>query len=351
MTVANWLGLGQDRVIQIPTNQDNAIKTDELASRVHQILGDGESIAAVVATMGTTDAFGVDDLETMRDICDTATREFQLQAPIHLHADAVIGWAWSVFRDYDFTENRLEFRPRTVRALAAVNHRMQHLQLADSIGVDFHKTGFTPYVSSAILTRCATDLHRIIRDDSEMPYLFQSGTHHPGKFTLETSRSGSGPMAAFANLRLFGKDGLRSLLGHLVSMAEVLREELDGHASATVLNRDNYGPVTLFRVYPDGVDTFVTPERERTDPDFQSDMQRYNEYNRRVFELIHDDALQGEGCVLSLTDNYRQTAYGQPMVALKSYIMSPFTTDSHVHCVLESIGKARQTLDAEFRVR
>jgi len=183
-----------------------------------------------------------------------------------------------------------------------------------------------------------------------MPYLFQSGTHHPGKFTLETSRSAAGPMAAYANLRLFGKDGLRSLLGHLVSMAEVLREELDGHASATVLNRDNYGPVTLFRVYPDGVDTFVVPDRERTDPEFQADMQRHNEYNRRVFELIHDDALQGEGCVLSLTDNYRRTEYGQPMVALKSYVMSPFTTDEHVRCILDSIWKARQTLDAEFRV-
>jgi glutamate/tyrosine decarboxylase-like PLP-dependent enzyme len=226
---------------------------------------------------------------------------------------------------------------------------MQHLHLADSIGIDFHKTGFAPYVSSAILTRSAADMQRLVRDDETMPYLFQSGNHHPGKFTLETSRSASGPMAAYANLRLFGKDGLRSLLGHLVSMAEELREELDGHASATVLNRENHGPVTLFRVYPEGVDTFVIPERERTDPEFETEMLRNNEYNRRVFQLIHDDALQGEGSVLSLTDNYRQTEYGQPMVALKSYIMSPFTTESDVRAVLESIWKARSQLADEFR--
>ena len=36
-----------------------------------------------------------------------------------LHADAVIGWAWSVFRDYNFATNPLGFRGRTVRALAA----------------------------------------------------------------------------------------------------------------------------------------------------------------------------------------------------------------------------------------
>ena len=47
------------------------------------------------------------------------------------------------------------------------------------------------------------------RRDEEMPYLFQSGERHPGQFTLETTRAGSGPLAALANLRLFGKQGCR----------------------------------------------------------------------------------------------------------------------------------------------
>ena len=59
---------------------------------------------------------------------------------------------------------------------------------------------------------------------------------------------------------------MQALLGHLVTMAEELREQLEGHTATTVLNGDNFGPVTLFRVYPDGVDTFSMPERERRDP-------------------------------------------------------------------------------------
>ena len=55
-----------------------------------------------------------------------------------------------------------------------------------------------------------------------MPYLFQTGERHPGVYTLETSRGGSGVLAAFANLHLFGKTGMRTLLGHLVEMAELL---------------------------------------------------------------------------------------------------------------------------------
>jgi hypothetical protein len=67
----------------------------------------------------------------------------------------VIGWAWSVFNDYDFDANPLGFRHRTVRAIAGASRRIRHLGLADSIGIDYHKTGFAPYISSAVLVRDA----------------------------------------------------------------------------------------------------------------------------------------------------------------------------------------------------
>jgi glutamate/tyrosine decarboxylase-like PLP-dependent enzyme len=277
---------------------------------------------------------------------DEVVRELGLDYTPHVHADAVIGWAWSVFNDYDFAANPLRFPHRTLRALAGASRRISHLGLADSVGIDFHKTGFAPYVSSLFLTRDAADLQLIARDESATPYLFQSGRHHPGKYTLETTRSGSGPMAALANLMLFGKDGLRSLLGHLVTMAEVLRDHLEGHAATTVLNRGNLGPVTLFRVYPDGVDTFEIVKREESDPTFRDKLREYNEYNRRIFELVHAEALKGQGVVISLTDCYRETDYGEPIVALKSYITSPFSEEQYVDSVLESLWAARKRLAA-----
>lgn len=344
LTVANWLGLGQQSVVKVPTLEDNEVCTEQYEQTVRRLIGEGKRIACLVATTGTTDAFGLDDLESIRKIRDRVVVECGLDYTPHLHADAVIGWAWSVFRDYDFETNPLGFRHRTVRALAGTDRRIRHLALADSVGVDYHKTGFAPYVSSAIILKDRADMAYIARDEESMPYLFQSGSYHPGKFTLETSRSGTGPMAALANLRLFGKNGLRSLLGHLVSMAETLREHLEGHASTTVLNGKNFGPVTLFRVYPDGVDTFTMPEYERTREAYREQLVAYNEYNRKVFELVQRDALAGEGVLLSLTDCYRETEYGEPIVALKSYIMSPFSREEHSQWVLRSIWKARAEL-------
>ncbi len=347
LTIANWLGLGEENVIRVATSKDNEIKLDEFEARLREVIESGRRIACLIATMGTTDAFGLDDLEGMCRVRDHLVDEYSMDYRPHLHADAVIGWAWSVFRDYDFDQNPLGFRHRTVRALAGTNRRIRHLPLADSIGVDYHKTGFAPYVSSAVILKDRLDLRLIARDEDSMPYLFQSGHYHPGKFTLETTRSGTGPMAALANLRLFGRKGLRSLLGHLVSMAQELREHLEGYAATTVLNGRNFGPVTLFRIYPDDVDTFTMPEAEQTNPSFRDRLEAHNDYNRRIFELVQQDALQGTGVLLSLTDCYRKTDYGEPIVAMKSYIMSPFSREEHTDALLQSLWKARRIIEQE----
>lgn len=344
LTAANWLGLGEAQVVKVASTDDNQIRMDAYERELTALVDAGTRVACIVATMGTTDAFGLDDLAGMVRVRDELVRTRGLDYVPHVHADAVIGWAWSVFNDYDFDGNPLGFRHRTVRALAGTARRIRHLGLADSLGVDYHKTGFTPYVSSAVLVKDRRDLARLARREEDTPYVFQSGERHPGKFTIETSRAGSGPLAALANLRLFGRQGLQSLLGHLVAMAEELREQLEGHPSTTVLNGDNFGPVTLFRVYPDGVDTFSMPEQERRDPACREQLLAHNAYNRHVFELIQADALQGVGVVISLTDCYRDTAYGEPIVALKSYILSPFSDEQQVHAVLDSIAKARRAI-------
>ncbi len=349
LTVANWLGIGQDNVIQVPCSPENEIRTCLLETMAREVLAGGGKIAAIVATMGTTDHFGLDDLGTIHDIRNRLVDEFHLDYVPHIHADAVIGWAWSVFNDYDFHSNPLDFRPRTVRALAGARRRIQQLPMADSVGIDFHKTGFCPYISTLFLVKNAHDLELISREQSDTPYLFHDGHYHPGRYTLETSRSGSGALAALANLRLFGKNGLRSLLGHVVAMAEELREHLEGHAATTVVNRGNFGPVTLFRVYPDGIDTFSIAEHELKDASYREKLLAHNEYNRRIFHLVQADALKGEGVVISLTDCYRETDYGEPMVALKSYILSPFAEEQYVDSVLESLWKARAKIAAEDR--
>ena len=347
LNVAGWLGLGERNVIEVPSQPSNDIDLDLLTQAAERALRDGRRIAALIAVMGTTDAFGVDDLEAIVAMRDRLVTRFELDYRPHVHADAVIGWAWSVFTGYSFEKNPLGFRPRTVRALAGALHRIRHLGLADSVGLDFHKTGFAPYVSSLFLVRDQADLQQLVRGRADMPYLFQSGEHHPGLFSLETSRSGSGVLAALASLRLLGKTGLRTLLGHLVEMAELFREHLEGHRMTTVLNGENFGSVTLFRVYPDDVDTWTIKERERTDPAARDLLLAHNDYNRRVYRYLHDDALAGRGVLIAMTECYRLTDYHEPIVALKVYVLSPFVDEADVELLVSKILEARRHVPAQ----
>jgi glutamate/tyrosine decarboxylase-like PLP-dependent enzyme len=339
--IAGWLGLGAKNLVTIPTDTRNAIKLDALRDNARAALQSGWPIAAFITTMGTTDAFGIDDLAGVVDLRDELVNEFNLPYRPHVHADAVIGWAWNAFADYNFESNPLEFRPRTVRALAGACQRLRHLNLADSIGIDFHKTGFAPYISSLVLFKDRDDLRLLMRSQDQMPYLYQFGEHRPGMFTLETSRSGMGALAALANLKLLGKDGLRVMLGHIVEMTQLLREHLEGHAATAVLNRDNFGTVTLFRAYPDGVDTFSIKDHEIDDANYRDSLLRHNAYNRKIFDYVHDEAMAGRGVVISLTDSYRESSYGEPVTALKSFILSPFTDEEHVETVVDKVLEAR----------
>lgn len=346
LNAASWLGLGRQAVRKAATGPDNSVRLEALEEVARRTLREGRRIAAFVATVGTTDAFGIDSVAGVVALRDRLVQEFSLDYVPHVHADAVIGWAWSVFDDYDYVRNPLGFRGRTVRALAAATHRIRHLHRADSIGIDFHKTAYVPYVSSMILVKDRTDWESIARTKEQMPYLFQSGQYHPGMFSLETTRSGCGPLAALANLLLFGREGLQVLLGHAVEMAEVLRESLEAHPNLTVLNRENVGPVTLFRAYPPGTDTFTVKDREQHDPEFAAETARCNDYNRKIFERVHAEALAGRGVVLSLTDCYRETDYGLPIVALKSYILSPFAEECQADEVIRQVLAAQAAIDA-----
>ncbi len=348
---ASWLGLGTKNLVTIPTTQNNEMSLTALEAYLRQAFESGEKVAVIIATLGTTDAFGIDDLAEIARLRNQLAAEYHLDYLPHLHADAVIGWAWSVFRDYDFRSNPLGFRARTLRSLQNSLQPIQGLAVADSLGIDFHKTGYTPYISSLFLVKQRQELTLLSREPEQMPYLYHSGYYHPGIYTLECSRPGNGALAALANLQLFGKQGYRVLIGHVVEMAEMLRERLEQYPFIRVLNHYNYGPVTLFRIYPEGVDANGAFQQELADPHYQTQLIQHNLYNRWIFDDIHQRAMRGEGVLLSWTDAYQYAHYSTDtapanITAMKSFIMSPWTDIHAIEMVVKQLLEARRQVEA-----
>lgn len=347
LNVAAWLGLGMKNLIAVASTSNNEISLTALEDSLRKSLDSGDKVAAIIATLGTTDAFGIDDLAAIVHLRDSLVAEYNLDYAPHVHADAVIGWAWTVFCDYDFEANPLGFHARTLRSLTDSLERIGSLQMADSIGIDLHKTGYAPYISSVFLIKDRNALALLSRVPEQMPYLYQVGHYHPGIYSLECSRTGAGALAGLASMRLLGKQGYRVLIGHTVEMAEMLRERLERHSFIRVLNDYNYGPVTLFRVYPPGVDAETALQRELNDPDYRSRLEEHNDYNRRIFDLIYGRVMQGEGVLLSWTIAYRHANYANApaIAAMKSFIMSPWTDLKAIDSVVNQVMDVREEIN------
>lgn len=45
--------------------------------------------------------------------------------------------------------------------------------------------------------------------------------------------------------------------------------------------------------------------------------------------------------MLSMTECYRRTSYGAPVVGLKSFILSPFVDEEHVQLVVSRVRRKR----------
>ena len=81
----------------------------------------------------------------------------------------------------------------------------------------------------------------------------------------------------------------------------------------------------------------VSQHLANTDPSYTQQLRQHNELNRRVFQRVATEALAGRGVAIGFTDNYRMSDGGEPICALKSYVLSPFANEEQMHAVVEHV--------------
>jgi L-2,4-diaminobutyrate decarboxylase len=342
ISAAAWSGLGTDAAVAVASGEDNAVDLDALEAALRAIIGRGERIATIVVTMGTTDSFGIDDIAGVYALRARLVEEFGLDYTPHIHADAVIGWSYCVFNDYDFIANPLGIPATASLSLQRIRSRMQHLALADSIGIDFHKGGYTPYMSSMFLVKDGGRMSLIRRDKTAMPYLFQFGEYDPGVYTLECSRSGGPVLSALANLELLGKEGFRSILSHSVDMANRIKRRAAAVPWLAVTNDGNDGAIAVLRVYPGDIDAAASYEQEVRDPKAGDRLAAVNAFNKKVYDETRRMAETGGSPVFVETSRYRKTLYGESVVGIKCFTLSVFTDLQSIDNVFNALQTARE---------
>ncbi|MBK9745823.1 MAG: aspartate aminotransferase family protein [Chloroflexi bacterium] len=328
LVAAKWLNVEPINVITV-SSDNNSMNVSDLVSKMRIALDKGYVPAGIVCELGSTFEFAMDRLEEVsehsKDICKT----YNLSMRPHIHADAVIGWVYSFFNDYDFYENPENFEPRAIEGLETIVQNTKQLQLADSIGIDFHKLGFTPLTSSFFLLRDGSDIKYIAnQEEFSLEEIYSSfGNYTPAHFTLESTRPAMGPLAAYLNCVLLGKEGFRSLLAYNLGLALYLRDKLGNLPYCRVLNNNNEGPALVIRLYPSAL---PLPEIEEEILDAQL-LERINQFNERCFDEFTTSLLQNHGAAwLSFSRKYKvfpkHSNNSVELSVMKSYVTSPFTS-------------------------
>lgn len=345
-TDCNWLGIGQENYLRVGSHPDQTTKLDELEEKCREVLSAKKRIAAIMAVGGTTSNMGIDNIKKVYDMREKLVKEFKLPYKIHLHADAVLGWAYLNFINYDFDKNPLGFSARAIKQIKKVTDRIKTIKHADSFGVDFHKTGYTPYTASIVIVKDRKDLMRLRRDVNIMTPLFQDDkAYNPGKFTLETSRSAANILGTWITLQTFGQEGYQALLGHSIEMGLEFRDGINRHRNLGfyVANQE-----------PFGCDTFVRCYRPRANPEkiYQSEMyddkilEENNKYTTEFALWVYKNKTAGdEGFAVSRSRAGIYTHTGAPMAALRIYPLNPYITEESAAILIKRLARAKTEFD------
>ncbi|KYG27028.1 pyridoxal phosphate-dependent decarboxylase family protein [Alkalihalobacillus trypoxylicola] len=319
-------GIGVENLIRVKVNHDHSINLTDLEEKMNEVINKGGIPLYILATMGTTDTFGIDDLEGIKELSEQLEQIHGIH-PIYIHADSAMGGMYTFFNDYDFINNPLNFEDEVLLVLNKYQEKFKHINLADSLVFDFHKLGQTPYTTSLFLIKNRDYLKYVDLDEEETPYVGNRGygSYHTN-YTLECSRMGSS-LTIYSSLLAFGITGYQELLANYIRVNLAFRKKLKEEIE-TVAITNEVSPITTFRFYP---------ERPKWTEELNGlltieEMLEINDYNSEFAEVlgleretIYFGNTSKQCLVEAINSNKRVSIYAQ-----KFFTISPYSTVEEV---------------------
>lgn len=357
----DWTGLGMDNVVVIPTDPEtNRMDLKALEAKLNELTEAGIPVIEVVCTMGTTDASAFDPIAEVRRLLDKYPNKAPYGKAV-LYADAVCGWSWQTFKHYDFQVNPLGFSEKALDVIKKNYEEIKGIHEADAVGIDFHKFGFSPYISSCFVYRDAAEFENIMRRGS-YAYLQEVTPYNPMYYTLEVSRSAAGSLAGYATLKYLGIEGLQAVLGGILEVRLYMDSLVEGRTDMVLTNADDSGFTSLFRVYPKGTDARLQYSRELNDREYRADLLENNRFQQAVGEKLFQWYLEGHKINgrptphLAYSTGFRTASWNADgtdsegyVYTLKTFPMNVYNNPVVMNDVITSVLAARDEVEAEMK--
>lgn len=339
--VCDWIGLGKNACIKLPTNELGQINLDDMEKCLRNQIENDIKIGCIILNGGTTNEIIIDPIKSVVELRDRLVKEYNLNYIPHIHVDAVIGWAWLFFGKYDFKKNILKMTNNELKKINSMANKITQIKYADSFGADFHKTGFCPYISSIYMSKDFNDVMMLGNKNDRGIDDLSFGEYSPFEYTLELTRSSIGPVSAYAALETFGIGGFQKLIYNLFSNSEYIRETLKKIKNFEVINLGTEGIATLFVIHKTEGKRYLDYINSSN-----QQIQDFLDYNHQ-FYLYCLKKLEEKKINFKITFSKSYKPYGSKVKtgALKIYPTSPITTKDELNEIVSEIDLLKNEFD------
>ena len=195
---ARIMGLGDDGVIKVPTDENFEMKTELLETLLADAKARGIHVFAIVGSACTTSTGSYDNLEKVADFCE--------KNKIWMHVDGAHGGVVVLSEKYKYL--------------------VKGIERADSVIVDFHKMLLVPALTTGVFYRNVKDSYQTFSQKAS--YLFATEDEdwfNSGKRTFECTKPGL-VLRIYSILRTYGADVFKDTVEYLYDLGKVFAEKI-----------------------------------------------------------------------------------------------------------------------------
>jgi aromatic-L-amino-acid decarboxylase len=266
------LGLGNEALRWIPTDDDCRIRLDALREAIEDDRKQNNHPFCIIGCAGTVNSGAFDDLNALADLAKEENMWF--------HVDGAFG-AW-------------------VKISETHRHLADGMERADSLAIDLHKWMCMPYSIGCTLVKDRLAHYSTFVYGHEAKYLEsaldqrEDQITNPHNLALALSRNFTS-LKAYMLLRAYGKTKYGNLVQQNIDqinyLSELINREPDVEITAPVTSN-----VLCFRYKPKGL---TEPEIEELNKNI------YNQLNQISFLMISDTTIKGKYMLRACNVNHR----------------------------------------------
>ncbi|MDA0144002.1 putative pyridoxal-dependent aspartate 1-decarboxylase [Vibrio toranzoniae] len=292
---ADVLGIGQEGLVSVKTDNDNRICTDDLRLKIEQLKQNKIKPFAVIGVAGTTETGNIDPLKDIAEVC--------AESGCHFHVDAAWGGA----------------------TLMSNNHRhlLDGIELADSVTIDAHKQLYIPMGAGMVLFKKPDAMTAI---EHHAQYILRKGSKDLGSHTLEGSRSGMA-MLVYASMHIISRPGYELLIDQSINKARYFADLIKKQSDFELVSEPELCLLT-YRYIPESVKTALL----KAEPEQRVAL---NELLNELTKFIQKKQRETGKSFVSRTRLNPEVWAHQPIIVFRVVLANPLTGKEILSSVLE----------------